>query len=186
MGYAIAWIAVRGKPKDEVLAQLALVDTGEPDDANESAVSGAALPDGAYLVYFNDMAHPAVQARSMAALSEGCEALACQVEENVMASAAFQYKDGARVWDVLHIAREGLYHLSVDGTPPALLDAIHREMKATQAEQGGANAKVDALFEVPLMLATALCGYRHDEPALLSGETLRFTELVPAAPQRRH
>jgi hypothetical protein len=30
------------------------------------------------------------------------------------------------------------------------------------------------------MLATALCGYRQYEPALLSGETLAFTELVPA------
>jgi hypothetical protein len=186
MGYSIAWIAVRGKSKDEVLAQLSLADTDEPDDANETPVSGAALPDGAYLVYFNDMAHPAIQAASMAWLSEGCEALACQVEENVMASAAFQYKDGARVWDVIHLSQKGLYHLEVDGEPPALLDAIHEEMKATQDEHGGATAQVDCLFEVPLMLANALCGYRHDEPALLSGELLSFTELVPAAPRRRH
>lgn len=181
MGYSIAWILVRGKSKDEILAQLSLADTGEPDEANESPVSGAALPGGAYLVFFNDMAHPATQAPSMAQLSAGCVALGCQVEEHVMASAAFLYKDGAKVWDVVHLAEEGLYHLAVDGTPPPLLATIHAEMKATQDEQGGADAAVDCLFEVPLMLATALCGYRHDEATLLSGETLGFTELVPAS-----
>lgn len=180
MGYSIAWILVRGKTKDDILAQLSLADTGEPDEANESPVSGAALPGGAYLVFFNDMAHPATQAPSMRQLSAGCEALGCQVEEHVMASAAFLYKDGAKAWDVVHLAEEGLYHLAVDGTPPALLDTIHAEMKATQDEQGGADAQVDCLFEVPLMLATALCGYRHDEAALLSGDELRFTELIPA------
>lgn len=188
MGYSIAWIAVRGATKDEILDRLSLADTGVPDDANESPVSGAALPGGAYLVFFNDMAHLATQAASMALLSDGCEALGCQVEEHVMASAAFMYKDGAKVWDVVHLAEEGLYHLAVDGTSPPLLETIHAEMKATQDEEGGADADVDCLFEVPLMLATALCGYRHDEAALLSGETLAFTELVPSVPGtgRRH
>ncbi len=180
MGYSIAWIAVRGTTKEEVLARLALADTGDPDEANESPVSGAALPNGAYLLFFNDMAHPATQAPSMARLSEGCEALGCQVEEHVMASAAFAYRNGAKVWDVVHLAEQGLYHLEVNGSPPALLDTIHTEMKATQDEQGGDDAQVDCLFEVPLMLATAYFGYRHDEATLLSGETLRFTELVPA------
>eukprot|EP01114_Cavostelium_apophysatum_P011480 TRINITY_DN25761_c0_g1_i1.p2 TRINITY_DN25761_c0_g1~~TRINITY_DN25761_c0_g1_i1.p2 ORF type:complete len:189 (+),score=43.02 TRINITY_DN25761_c0_g1_i1:305-871(+) len=182
MGYSIAWILVRGKSKDDILAQLDLADTGELDEANESPVSGAALPGGAYLLFFNDMAHPATQAPSMMQMSAGCEALGCQVEEHVMASAAFLYKDGAKVWDVVHLAEQGLYHLAVDGTPPPLLETIHTEMKATQDEQGGAEADVDCVFEVPLMLAMALSGYRHDEAALLSGETLEFTELVPAAP----
>jgi hypothetical protein len=182
MGYSIAWIAVRGKTKDDILACLGLTDTGQPDEANETPISGAALPSGAYLLFFNDMAHPATQAAGMARMSQGGQALGCQVEEHVMASAAFLYKDGVKVWDVVHLSEEGLYHLAVDGAPPPLLDTIHAEMKATQDEQGGADAQVDCLFEVPLMMATALCGYRHDEAALLSGETLRFTELVPAAP----
>lgn len=188
MGFSIAWIAIRGKSKEDILAQLGLLDTGAPDDENESPVSGAALPGGGYLVYFNDMAHPAIQAESMARLSEGGAALGCQVEEHVMASAVFQYKDGAKLWDVVHLADEGLYHLDVGGTPPQLLAAIHAEMKSTQDEQGGLEADVDCLFEVPLMLANALSGYRHDEATLLSGETLSFTELAPAAPgkARRH
>ncbi|VXC67587.1 hypothetical protein [Massilia sp. 9I] len=188
MGYSIAWIAVRGKSKEDILAQLALLDTGAPDEAGECPVLGAALPGGGYLVFFNDMAHPAVQAESMTRLSEGCEALACQVEEHIMASAAFQYRDGAKVWDVAHLSEEGLYHLAVGGTPPPLLATIHDEMRATQDEHGGLEADVDCLFEVPLMLANALSGFRHDEATLLSGETLVFTELVPAAPgkARRH
>lgn len=184
MGFSIAWVAVRGLSKDDILARLGLADTGEPDEANETPVSGAALPGGGYLVFFNDFGHPAAQAGSMALLSAGAEALGCQVEEHVMASAAFLYRDGTKVWEVVHLADEGLYHLEVGGTPPALLETIHAEMRATQDEQGGLEAEVDCLFEVPLMLATALYGYRHDEAALLSGETLAFTELVPAG--RRH
>lgn len=186
MGYSIAWILVRGKSKEDILAQLALADTGEPDEAYERPVLGAELPGGAYLLLFQDMAHPATQAPGMARLSNGCEALGCQVEEHVMASAAFLYKDGAKVWDVVHLAEEGIYHLAVDGTPPALLETIHTEMKASQDEDGGAGAEVDWLFEVPLMLATALGGYRHDENTLLTGETLRFTELVPMEGGLRH
>lgn len=179
MGYSIAWIAVRGMTKDEVLARLSLADTGEPDEANASPVSGATLPGGGYLLFFNDMAHPATQAPNMARLSQGGEALGCQVEEHVMASASFLYRDGVKLWDVTHLAEEGVYHLAVDGAPPPLLDTIHTEMKAAQDEQGGADADVDWLFEVPVMLATALSGFRHDEEALLSGETPAFTELVP-------
>jgi len=187
MGYSIAWIMVRGKTKEDILDQLGLADTCEPDEANDSAVSGAALPGGAYLLFFKDMAHPATQAPGMARLSSGCEALGCQVEEHVMASAAFLYKDGAKVWDVVHLAEQGLYHLAVDGAAPVLLDTIHTEMKASQDEDGGDEAEVDWLFEVPLMLATALSGYRHDEATLLTGETLDFTALVPAASGgRRH
>ncbi len=185
MGYSIAWILVRGKTKEDVLAQLSLADSGELDEANESPVSGAALPGGGYLLFFNDMAHAATQAPGMARLSSGCEALGCQVEENVMASAAFLYKDGAKAWDVVHLADQGLYHLAMDGAPPPLLETIHTEMKASQDEDGGEEADVDWLFEVPLMLATALSGYRHDEAALLSGEALVFTKLVPAIPAGR-
>lgn len=187
MGYSIAWILVRGKTREDILAQLALVDTGESDDCGESPIAGAALPGGGYLVFFNEMSHPALQAPSMTRLSSGCEALGCQVEENVMASAAFLYQDGAKVWDVVHLADQGLYHLEVNGTPPALLATIHTEMKASQDEEGGADAQVDWLFEVPLMLATAIGGYRHDEATLLSGETLTFKRLVPVEPgSRRH
>lgn len=187
MGYSLAWILVRGKTKEDILAQLALADTGEPDETGDSPVAGAALPGGGYLVVFSDMGHPALQAPSMKRLSQGCEALACQVEENVMASAAFLYKDGAKAWDVVHLADQGLYHLEVNGTPPALLDTIHTEMKASQDEEGGEKAAVDWLFEVPLMLATALGGYRHDEVTLLTGETPDFNELAPVEPgNQRH
>ena len=180
MGYSIAWILVRGKTREDILAQLGLADAGARDDFVGNQVAGAALPGGAYLLCFNDMAHPATQAPSMARLSSGCEALGCQVEETVMASAAFLYKDGAKVWDVVHLADQGLYHLEVNGTPPPLLDTIHTAMKTAQDEEGGVEAQVDWLFEVPLMLANALAGYRHDE-GLLSREALVFTALAPVA-----
>jgi len=180
MGYSIAWILVRGKTKEDILAQLGLADAAAPDDFVGNQVAVAALPEGAYLLCFSDMAHPATQASSMARVSKGCEALGCQAEDNVMASAAFFYKDGAKVWDVVHLADQGLYHLEVNGAPPPLLDTIHAAMKAAQDEEGGEGAQVDWLFEAPLMLANALGGYRHDE-GLLSGDALVFTALAATA-----
>jgi hypothetical protein len=181
MGFSISWIAVSGKAKDEVLKSLSLADTNEPGEANESPVSGAALPGGWYLLFLNDYAHPYLAAARLAELSRGGQALACQVEEHVMATAAFMYADGVRQWDVTHESAGGLYHLDIEGTPPAQLGEIHARLAAEQDAEGGEEAEVDCMFDVPVELAATICGYRHDRVALASGEEPVFTRLVPEA-----
>lgn len=181
MGFSISWIAIAGKSKAEVLATLSLVDTGEPDDANDYPVSGAELPGGWYLLFLNDYAHPYNRAPALRELSAGAKALVCQVEEHVMASSALMVEDGVKTWAVTHESEQGIYHVAVEGKPPAALDAIHARMKAEQDAEGGHDADVDCLFEVPVMLAASLCGYRHDHVALASGEEVTFTRLVAAS-----
>ncbi len=180
MGFSISWMAVSGKSKDEILESLSFVDTDEEDEVNESPVSGAQLPGGWYVIFFNDVLHPDTQPAKVQRLSKGCKILVCQIEEHVMTSTATMYENGVPIWSVVHDAQSGIYHLEQTGAPPSALDRIHAEMKASQDEEGGADADVDMLFDVPLMLAAEICGYRHDECELASGEEPAFTALVPA------
>ncbi len=179
MGFSISWIAVSGKPKADILQSLSLADTAEPDDAHESPVSGAELPGGWYILFLNDMVHPFTAAAHLQRLSAGCKVLSCQVEEHVMASAACMYENGVQAWSVTHASENGAFDLAVEGAAPPSLEAIHAEMKAMQDEEGGDEADVDYIFDVPVSLAAAICGYRHDFAYLTSGEEPSFTELVP-------
>lgn len=181
MGFSISWIAVSGKPKADVLQCLSLVDTTESDEANESPVSGAQLPGGWYILFLNDIVHPYTREPQLQRLSSGCKLLVCQVEEHVMASAAIMYENSVNTWSVVHESEHGIYHLAKEGALPSFLEKIHAEMKASQDADGGADADVDYIFDVPVGLAAAICGYRHDRVALASGEEPKFTELIPTS-----
>jgi len=54
------WIAFQNRSRDEVLALTKLTDSGEPDEANESPVSGATLPNGWYVLFLNNYDHPLI------------------------------------------------------------------------------------------------------------------------------
>jgi hypothetical protein len=49
----------QGRGKDDVLAAIGLVDTGKAEEANEAPVSGAVLPTGWYVAFFNDYSYVA-------------------------------------------------------------------------------------------------------------------------------
>jgi hypothetical protein len=174
MGFAISWIAFRGKGKDDVPPLLGLVDSGEHDEANESPVSAAALPTGWYVVFFNDYSF--VTPERLVRLSAGCTVVACQVEEHVMASASYFYQDGRHIWTVDHQSDRGRYDLSVDGDPPALFSEVRDRLFREQDEGGGERSDVDFVFDVPLELAAELCGYKHDFWKFDRGEPI-FTRL---------
>ncbi len=70
--------------KGEVLSRTQLIDTAEPDEANESPASGSELPAGWYVLFLNDVMHPYVSPERLQELSIGCTVLGCQVEEHVM------------------------------------------------------------------------------------------------------
>jgi hypothetical protein len=160
MGFSISWIAFQGKGKADVLAAIGLVDTGEAEEANEAPVSGAVLPTGWYVAFFNDYSY--VAAERLATLSAGCSVVVCQVDEHVMASAVFVYEDGLKRCSVSQESEKGRYDLSVDGDPPEMFSALRDRLLQQQDDAGGSAADVDYVFDVPVQLAAALSGYRHD------------------------
>lgn len=179
MGYSISWIAFYGLSKSEVLSRTHLIDTAEPDEANESPISGSELPARWYVLFLNEFMHPYVSPESLRELSVGCTVVGCQVEEHVMSSGSFLYQNGTCIWNVVHAAAKGLYDLQIDGNPPESFAAS--EFRQAQDEAGGQMAGVDHMFDAPVELARRICGYRHDLWKFDWGQPL-FTKLANAVP----
>ncbi len=97
-----------------------------------------------------------------------------------MYASAALWRAGACHWRVKHDAQEGIYHLEAEGQLPPDYEGIRRDCLAEQDAEGGDEAEVDIVFEVPLRLARSLCGFKHDEP-MPAGESVSFEELKPSA-----
>ncbi|GAA0546851.1 hypothetical protein FHS83_000802 [Rhizomicrobium palustre] len=162
MGFSIAWVAVQGKPKEDVLAWAQHTDTGEPDESNDAPASGSSLPNNWYVVFLNDIEHPLATDAALTSLSQNCFVIACHVEEHVMFSSAKAFRNGHEEWAITHDAQAGIYDIQPKGSPPAAFTAIFAQAKEQQDSEGGAQADVDHIFDVPLLTAQSVCGYKHD------------------------
>lgn len=176
MGFSCSWAAVRGHDHAAVLTALGFVDSGLADEARESAVSGAALPGGWYLVFLNEVYSRHLSDRAMAALSRAGEVVVAAVQEHAMYTTVAYFQAGARQWSIEHDPAQSPDHLVVEGEPPALFRTILAEKFAAQGHETHPDRRVDRIFEVPLSLAEHLTGFRHDQ---LSDAV--FTRLQPAA-----
>ncbi len=171
MGVSLSFLAVKGLAAAEVHRGLGITDTGVAAgefDYPRPTMRGAALPDGWYLVLLNSVDHRFMTSEEIPArLSQGCEVIACRVEEHVMFSACLGWKDGAMLWQIAHDPDEDPYHLDVEGTPPAAFVELAARMRAQQAEEDrrAGELPVDFIWEIPIALADSLCRYRHDEYA---------------------
>jgi hypothetical protein len=158
-----SWVAVQEADKDEVLKALDLVETGEdvlPGERNRgSPFSYMERDDGWIVVYGNGFEW--ADTDRVVSLSRLGLTLGCQFEDKVeMASVVCAAKDGVVLWRVYHDARLKGDKLEVSGNPPEVYAEIRDQMLREQAER---TSNVDYIFEVPLELAKAVCGYRTDE-----------------------
>jgi len=168
---------VRGQGADRLLSHLGLSATGETESDPESPFSMARLQTGWRLIWSNHYACP-VLTRASALLGPGDELLLCQVDEHVMASSAEFWPGGRRRWRVSHEGEDGPRGLEAEGELPDSFAAIRGEMENAQQAAGGDDADVDYLFEIPLKLAQALVGFKHDEDyePVLDGSFLVLSE----------
>ena len=160
MGFKISWIAFHGIGRNQVLDRMGLRDTGEADRENESPLSGAEIPDGWFIVFSNDVEF--ISPKRLASLSRDCRVVACQVHEGVMFSRAFFYERGVSSCEITHDSDKGIYDLSISGSPPPEFGPVRDRLMREQEQDGGENADVDHVFDIPVETAAAICGYRHD------------------------
>ena len=178
MGFSLSWLATRGKPAAAVLAQLELRATGVPGLEGESPLVGAASDAGWYLIVADGAENRFITPPVLARLSRGCEVLTCTVEEHVMFSQATGWRDGRELWTVTHEGEDGPAGLDESGALPPEYRAIRDALMAQQAAEGGADADVDFLFDIPVTLVQRFIEYKHDEPSPAFEN--RFEVLEPA------
>ena len=178
MGYAVTWCAVPEGNADAFLARLELSPTGDIEEIPESLVSTAKLDTGWRIVWYNEYACPFVRPKELAEISRHCPILVCLVEEHVMASSSEQWSGGKRDWWISHEGEDGPKGLSFDGSPPECFSAIRSQMEEAQIAEGGDQAGVDYIFEIPLRVAQSIVGFKHDEdcPHLVDGHFVVLSE----------
>lgn len=162
MGFSLAWIAVSGKPKAEVLSFFSLSEGAQNVAMLEAEITGVQLPNDWYLIVLNDIVSPLTVEEGLLKLSDASHVCLCQIDEHFMTSSLVSYSNGQMQFSVCHFAEIGIYHLEVEGNAPARLDIIHGELQKSQDREGGEDAGCDYLFEVPIELAFHICGFKHD------------------------
>lgn len=168
MGFAITWCAVREEYADAFVQQLALSPTGKTEEIPESQISMARLPSGWRVVWYNEYDCPFLQQEDLGSLSADKDVLLCMVEEHVMASSSELWSRGTRKWWLSHEGEDGPHGLETDGELPESFPAIREEMEKQQRDEGGDEADVDYIFEIPLKVARLLVGFKHDEACELA------------------
>jgi hypothetical protein len=163
VGYSIAWIAAQTVDQLSLFGQAQVRPTDEPDEYFESPISGSALDGGWFLLVGQGCDHRLIDPSLLAALSARWPCVACSVEEHVMFSSAAFWRAGSQVWSALHDAQKGIYDLVASGQLPSSFAELRQSKFQQQEREGGQAANVDLIFDVPLLLAKELTGFKHDE-----------------------
>jgi hypothetical protein len=158
MGFRVQLIAVTGKEPHAVQRGFGVSAKGQREEIAESPVVGAALPNGAYLLYINDPDRIVPEDEVYARLSKGASLVACYANETVMNSYACGWTNGVEQWSVFHDAQQEIKHLETSGTLPPQFQAIRDRLFAQQDADDGA----DFIFDIPVELFAAVGGIRYD------------------------
>jgi hypothetical protein len=174
MGFSISWLSASGQDLPE---RLDLKRTGKKGAFFDFGIAGKPLKNGSYLLVLGRCDHKFISDDNMARLSANGDALACSIEEHVMFSKASFWKDGQNLWSIAHNGDTDPPHadLTVTGTPPDPFASIRDDC----AKRSLTDKDVDWYFEIPLLVAKGLTGFKHDDKRKEDDDT--FEELVAAS-----
>jgi hypothetical protein len=162
MGYSQSCLAVRGKTPETVRNSLDLKFTGENEEYAESRINGIELPGGWYAIISNHDELRLMEEESLRRISADCEVVACFVEEHCMESTAVSWRQGQRIWLVTHNSQKSKRHFESSGELPPGFAEIRDKWMARQKTEDAEMKRVDYIFEIPVEVAHAVTGYRHD------------------------
>lgn len=165
MGYSLSWTAVNGRSPVDVHRLLGVKSTGKSGSYGEHPLVGRRLPNGWYIVIADSSDDRIVHKDILAQLSEGGRAIACSLEEHVMASSCASWEDGKKTWSVEHESERGVFDVKTTGKVPESFPELKERLIGEQEGEGGEKAEVDMLFDLPLELAKQYTGFKHDEEA---------------------
>jgi hypothetical protein len=184
MGFSHSWVAVQGLEPERAAETLGMEieEARAPEDMTAGGFYLGIAPNG-WLIALTDRRANAFEG-ALTELAKFGPAVACEVNESVMYSEARGYDDGSESWRVVYDCEEGPDALRVTGNPPAQLNEIRRKAEAEQEAEGGEDANVDVLFDIPALLARSICGFMlgENEP-----EGFRYLKLrrIGGEPEQR-
>jgi hypothetical protein len=145
---------------DRIVDALGLM---EAPDATKPTASICSLPNGWSILFTIDFDFPTPE--RMALLSADGIGIAVSADERSMFSVVRGYERGQAVFAIEHDGgSQGVRHMATAGKVPVQWTAILDQANREQDEEDQGDAEVDHLFDAPMALAEALCGYRHDRP----------------------
>jgi hypothetical protein len=160
MGMSVSWIGVQSMDRERILDALGLM--AAPSRAKGRKATTWSFSNGWTFVLSTDFNYPTP--KRMAALSADGTAIALSVDDRVMVSVVRGYERGKAVFAIERDGgQKGVRHMAVAGTAPAEWAAIRKRLTEEQDEEDRGESRTDFLFDAPLELAKALCGYRFDE-----------------------
>jgi hypothetical protein len=176
MGIKTSWVAIKDASYPSINAILKLSDMtalGIPqekqlleyheDDRYSGRIESVLTENGWYFIICRYI--PEFLRESLGELSMNSTLVMFELNETVMSSSAEYWCNGKKVWSVDHWedAGEDLFHLDQQGELPASFDAIKEQIFARQHAEGGINADVDLVIEIPNLLVKEVMGYTYDK-----------------------
>lgn len=184
MGFSHSWIAIQGLASERAIEALVMEVEEEcaPEDVTGDGLYLGIAPNG-WLIALTDRRANAFEG-GLADLAKFGPAVACEINEHVMYSEARGYDGGSESWRVVYDCEEGPDALRVTGNPPAQFSEIRHKAEAEQEAEGGEDADVDVLFDIPALLARSICGFMLGE---CEPEGFRYLKLrrIGGEPERR-
>jgi hypothetical protein len=157
VGHSLALLALQSADADSALSALGIVRSGEKVSYGSAPLTGYAMPEQWYVIVAEGCDNPLLETTVLQRVSAQYRLIACSIEEHVMFSSAQEWRSGKLVWRAEHVGENDTTNLKTSGTLPPSFEA------ARQEAEGGTDSEVDYFFEVPLVVAKALMGFKHDE-----------------------
>src|SRR5215204_1618082 len=182
MGFSLGWLATRHIDPRNLYEPLHARPTGIKGPALSSAAMAGPIPSGWHLFLMNRQERLVADAL-LADISKPGDAVGCFIEEHAMYSAAVHWRQGAKVWSIVHDSDKGIMHLDVAGDVPEALSVARARCDAAQRLDHAGDPEVDHMFDIPVDVAQAVTGFRHDAPDM--GVDLEVLEVASRGWWRR-
>ena len=166
MGFAVAITSVPAADRAAFLAQVGLHDTGQPDEVNETLLSGVAWNDQ-YLTWRNLRLTKRLASPCYDKISKGLRLLTLELHETSMGAQACLFEDGRQIWSAVGDDRGYVEEGEVPHGEAALKALCRaRNVEVFGAEKAAEYAAADNDFTDPFAMVIELfdaeTGFRYD------------------------
>ena len=101
-----------------------------------------------------------------------------------MFAASERWQTGVRLWRVEHDNQKGVRDLDKSGSLPEYFEEVVAQYSDEQDREDAAKKEVDFYFEIPLLCAKRIVGFKHDESNTELADD-RYEVLAPLAGEKR-